>query len=119
MNALLWIVQVLLATVFLVDGSLKILKPETMKAQGLGEVGLLLFIGASEILGAGGLLLPPFIRLFPWVTSLAALGITVIMVLATRFRLRRHEIAEAGFTFVLMSLSLFVACGRLFLSTPA
>ncbi len=116
MNTLLWIAQVLLALIFLIDGSLKIFKPETMKAQGLGDVGLLLFIGVSEILGAGGLLLPPAARLFPWLTPLAALGIAVIMVLAVRFRLRRHEIGEAGVTFALMSLSLFVACGRFFLS---
>ena len=119
MNSVLWIAQVLLAVIFLVDGSLKILKPETMKAQGLGEVGLLLFIGVSEILGAGGLLLPQATRLFPWLTPLSALGIAAIMVLAARFRLRRHEIRAAGVTFILMSLSLFVACGRIFLSASA
>lgn len=116
MNVLLWILQFLLAGIFLGDGYLKYYKPETMKAQGLEDMGLLLFIGFCEMAGAAGLLLPPLIHGFSCLTPLAAFGIAVIMVLATRFRLKRHEAKAAGLTLILMSLSVFVAYGRFFLS---
>jgi hypothetical protein len=116
MNIVLWTLQVLLAGIFFGAGYVKIFKPEKMKAQGLSDVGLLLFIGMSELLGSGGLILPWVTRILPWLTPLAALGTAVIMVLAARFHLKRHEARAAALTFVLMSLSLFVACGRFFLS---
>jgi hypothetical protein len=116
MNVLLWILQFLLAGIFLRDGYLKYYKPETMKAQGLEDMGLLLFIGFCEMAGAAGLLLPPLIQGLSWFTPLAALGIAIIMILAARFRLKRHEVKDARLTFILMFLSLFVAFGRFFLS---
>ncbi len=116
MNTILWILQFLLAGIFLWDGYLKYYKPETMKAQGLEDMGLLLFIGLCEMFGAGGLLLPALMRGISWLIPLAALGIAMIMILAARFRLKRHEAKAAGLTFLLLFLSVFVACGRFFLS---
>ncbi len=87
-----------------------------MKAQGLEDMGLLLFIGFCEMAGAVGLIFPPLIRGLSWLTPLAAIGIAVIMILAARFRLKRHENKAAGLTFALMSLSILVAYGRFFLS---
>ena len=116
MNTVLWILQFLLAGIFLRDGYLKYYKPETMKAQGLEDMGLLLFIGFCEMAGSLGLLLPPLIPGLSWMTPVASVGITVIMILAARFRLKRHETKDAGLTFVFMSLSVFVAYGRFFLS---
>lgn len=116
MNTILWVIQVLLAGIFLRDGYLKYYEPETMKAQGLEDIGLLLFIGFCEMVGAVGLLLPPLFHGLSWITPLAALGISVIMVLAARFRLKRHEVKAAGLTFVLMSMSVFITYGRLFIS---
>lgn len=113
---MLWILQAVLAALFLREGGRKILKPETMKARGLSEVGWLLFIGVSEVLGAMGLLLPSLTRILPRLTPLAAVGIAVIMVLATRFHLMRHEGKAAGWTAALMIVSGFVAYGRFFLS---
>jgi uncharacterized membrane protein YphA (DoxX/SURF4 family) len=112
MNALLWALQVFLAGIFLLDGYLKFFKPATQKVQGLNDMGLVLFIGFSEILGAAGLILPALTRILPWITPLAALGIAVIMVLASRFHLKRHEGGAAGYTFFLLALSVAVALGR-------
>jgi hypothetical protein len=116
MNNILWLLQILLAGLFFRDGTIKFFKPETLKAQRLGDLGLLLFIGASEMLGAIGLILPAATRVFPWLTPAAAGGIAVIMILAARFRLQRREAGAAGFAFALMTLSLFVVYGRCFLS---
>ncbi len=116
MNILLWILQALLAVLFFAAGYVKLFEPQRLKAQGLGDVGLLFFVGGSEILGSWGLVLPAAFRIFPWLTPLAALGISAIMVLAARFRLKRRESGAAALTMVLMSLSLFVAYGRFFLS---
>jgi len=112
MNAVLWALQILLAGIFSRDGFLKLFKPATMKAQGLDDLALLLFIGLCEILGAGGLILPALTRILPWLTPLAALGIAGIMVLASRFHLHRHEAGEAKITLSLLALSILVAAGR-------
>lgn len=112
MNAVLWILQVFLAGIFLMDGYLKLFKPATLKVQGLNDVALILFIGLSELLGAAGLILPALTRILPWLTPLAALGIALIMVLASRFHLKRNEAGAAGYTFFLLALSVFVAMGR-------
>ncbi len=116
MNLLLWVLQALLAVLFFAAGYVKLFEPQRLKAQGLEDVGLLLFIGLSELLGSGGLILPAVTGIWPWLTPLAALGISAIMVLAARFRLKRRESGAAALTIVLMSFSLFVAYGRFFLS---
>jgi putative oxidoreductase len=73
---------------------------------------LVFFIGTCEILGSFGLVLPALTRVFPCLTPLSALGIALIMILASRFHLKRHETRLAGYTFFLLTLSLFVAYGR-------
>ncbi|HUO57745.1 MAG TPA: DoxX family protein [bacterium] len=112
MNTLLWILQAILAVVFLLEGGVKILKPAAFRVQGLGDAGLLIFIGLCEVGGAVGLVLPSVTHFLPWLTPLAALGIAAIMVLATRFHLRRHEPRSAGLTLLLLVLSLTVSYGR-------
>jgi hypothetical protein len=73
---------------------------------------LVRFIGISELLGALGLILPSMLRIKPQLTPLAALGIFIIMVLATGFHLMRAEIQALPITVINGALALFVAWGR-------
>ena len=72
---LLWIVQGLLALLFVFAGGMKLVLPiEAMKGP-IELPGLFLrFIGVAEVLGAVGLILPSLLRIRPGLTPLAACG---------------------------------------------
>ena len=72
--------------------------------------GLVTFIGTSEVAGALGLVLPQGSGILPVLTPLAAVGLAVVMVLATRFHLRRQE--PVPVTIGLFILCAVVAGGR-------
>ena len=84
MNRALWIVQGLLAALFLFAGGSKLVTPpEVLSAMSPFPASFILFIGVCEVLGAFGLILPLALRIRPELTFFAALGLTVIMVGAT------------------------------------
>jgi uncharacterized membrane protein YphA (DoxX/SURF4 family) len=86
MTSALWIIQGLLALLFLFAGSLKLIVPiEMLTAQmPLPLPGLFLrFIGTAEVAGALGLILPGLLRIRPLLTPLAACGLVIIMIGAT------------------------------------
>ncbi len=86
MTTTLWILQALLALLFLFAGSMKLILPiEMMMAQmPLPLPGLFLrFIGTAEVAGALGLILPGLLRIRPMLTPLAACGLVIIMIGAT------------------------------------
>jgi len=86
MNILLWIIQILLALVFLFAGGTKLFIPaEKLQAQAPpGAIHFpgwfLVFIGVCEVLGAIGLVLPGLTRTRKGLTALAAVGLTIIMI---------------------------------------
>ena len=116
MNAVLWILQVLLAIMFLLAGFMHGFQQERAKAQFKWPAdvlpGLLTFIGVCEILGAVGLILPALTGVLPWLTPLAALGLAVIMLLAIIFHARRREYPNIVVNLILLILAAFVAYGR-------
>jgi hypothetical protein len=81
-NRVLWVVQGVLAALFLFAGGMKLIAPIEMLT-GRGPVSLpgpfLRFIGVAEVLGALGLVFPVLLRVRPWLTPLAALGLVIIM----------------------------------------
>lgn len=84
MNRALWIVQILLAALFVFAGVSKLMMPaEQLTAAGPLSAGFLRFISVCEILGAFGLVLPGLFKIRPGLTPLAALGLLVIMIGAT------------------------------------
>jgi uncharacterized membrane protein YphA (DoxX/SURF4 family) len=86
MTSALWIIQGLLALLFLFAGSMKLIVPiEMLTAQmPLPLPGLFLrFIGTAEVAGALGLILPGLLRIRPLLTPLAACGLVIIMIGAT------------------------------------
>ena len=112
MNAVLWIVQGLLALLFLFSGGMKLVTPiEEMTKQVPMPGAFLRFIGVAEVLGALGLVLPGLFGIGPGLTPLAAAGLTIIMIGATLVTLQLG-IAMALIPFVVGILAAFVAYGR-------
>jgi len=112
-NVALWVIQVLLALLFLFAGSMKFIIPiEVMTKQVALPGAFLRFIGAAEILGAIGLILPGLLRIRTALTPLAASGLLVIVIGATVLMLRTSGVTQAISPFVTALLSAFVAYGR-------
>jgi hypothetical protein len=84
-NRTLWIVQALLALLFLFAGGIKLVLPaaQLIKMAPILSAGFLRFIGVCEVLGALGLILPGLLRIRPGLTPLAAAGLVIIMIGAT------------------------------------
>ena len=117
MHVSLWIAQVLLALLFVGAGSAKVVTPLGELAQSLPYTAdlpgwLVRFIGASEVAGALGLILPALTRRMPGLTPLAGLGLSTVMVLATGFHLMRAEYSAMPMTIVIGAAAAFVAWGR-------
>lgn len=113
----LWIAQGLLAIMFLMAGVMKISQPIETLAQSLPWVnstptGLVRFIGLSEFLGGLGIILPSILRIKPFLTIWAAIGLALVMLLAAIFHGVRGEFSAIGMNFVLFLLAIFVAWGR-------
>jgi putative oxidoreductase len=102
--------------VFGYAGSMKLITPIDELAKNAAWIKdsafLIRFIGTSEVAGALGMLLPSLSRIKPGLTSLAALGLFAIMILATGFHLLRGEAQFTPVTVALGALAVFVAWGR-------
>ena len=113
MNIALWIIQVLLALVFLFSGGLKLVLPIEEMTKQIALPGLFLrFIGVVEILGGLGLILPGLLRIKTWLAPLAAVGLVIIMIGATAISVRIGPVGPALFPLVVGLLAAFVAYGR-------
>lgn len=113
----LWVAQGILAAMFIMAGLMKASQPMEALAESLPwvtstPVGLVRFIGISEVLGGLGLLIPSIFRFKPFLTVWAAIGLAVIMVLAAIFHVSRGEFAAIGMNIVLLAFALFIAWGR-------
>jgi len=114
MNVALWIVQVLLAALFVFSGSMKLVLPiEEMTKQMPSLPGWFLrFIGVAELLGGLGLVLPGLFRVATSLTALAATGLVVIMIGATVISAMIGPVVMALLPLVVGVLAAFVAYGR-------
>src|SRR5690349_1512549 len=85
-TAVLWVVQVLLALLFLFAGGMKLIMPiQVLLAQmAVPLPGLFVrFIGVIEVAGALGIIFPALLRIKPALTPLAACGLAIEMIGAT------------------------------------
>jgi uncharacterized membrane protein YphA (DoxX/SURF4 family) len=118
MNILLWIIQVLLALLFIFAGGMKLIVPtDLLMAQALpGSTQFpswfMKFIGVVELLGGLGLILPGVSRRNQKLTPLAAAGLVIVMIGAVAISVKDHGI-QAGVTPLIVGLlCAFVAYGR-------
>ncbi len=121
MNVVLWIAQVLLALAFLGAGYDQAVNYDDARRR-LAWVaavprGLAAVLGALEILGAIGLIVPAWSGVMPWLTAVAALALAILMGLAVIFHARRHEIPQLAFSGIFGVAAALVALGR-FLWSP-
>jgi hypothetical protein len=113
MNVLLWIIQILLAALFLFAGVLKLVLPLDKLTGPVAVPGLFLrFIGLCETLGGLGLILPGLLRIRTGLTPLAAAGLVIIMVGATVLNLRTGDLVTTTLTIVVGLLAALVAYAR-------
>lgn len=116
MNIALWIVQGLLAIMFIFAGLTKSFQYEKAKASmpWVKEVskGFVMFVGLSELLGGLGLVLPHATGIAPILTPIAGLALALIMLLAAIFHAQRKEYQAIGMNIILLALAVFVAIGR-------
>jgi len=113
MSYALWIVQALLALLFLFAGVVKLIMPVEEMTKDIQMPGAFLrFIAVVEILGALGLILPSLLRIRPGLTPLAAAGLVIIMIGATVVSLMIGPVVLALMPFVVGLLAVFVAYGR-------
>jgi uncharacterized membrane protein YphA (DoxX/SURF4 family) len=122
MTYVLWIIQVLLALLFLFAGGTKlVIPPDVLASMGspnqIPLPGLFVrFIGVVEVLGALGLLLPGLLRIKPWLTPLAAAGLVIVMIGATALTMAADGVAAGVVPLVVGLLAGFVAYGRWWLA---
>lgn len=117
MHISLWVVQVLMAAVFLMSGFMKVSMPVVELSAMIPwtlsvPAGLVKFIGLSELLAGLGLLLPSLLRIKPILTVWAGLGLATIMLGAIPFHISRGETSVIGMNAIFMLLAIFVAWGR-------
>ena len=119
MDTVLWIVQSLLAGIFLATGLIKLTQPRLKMAAGpMGWAadatdGQFRTIGLLEVVGAVGLILPGALGIAPGLVPLAALGLALTMIGAIVTHVRYGETGRLAVPIVLLGLALFVAVERL------
>jgi len=112
-----WIVSAITALLYIMAGGRKV----TLAADKLADnfafvrhtgVRGLRLIGAAEVLGGIGVVLPALTNIAPILTPIAASGLVLIMVLAIAYHLRFREYKFIPINLVLLVLPLFVAITR-------
>lgn len=121
-NILLWVLQGLLALLYVYHGWLYLTMTPAREAQfiqrrpGMKPSGLspafLKFIGIAELAAAVGVILPGITGILPWLTPLAASGLAIIMLGSIFFHLSRQEASNVVSNSVILLLLLFLAYMR-------
>ena len=118
MTVLAWILQGVLGLAFLAAGGMKLAQPrKRLIDSGMAWAedftdGPVKLIGAVEVLGALGLVLPVLVGVAPVLTPIAAAGLTLLMAGAAVTHVRRGEYSGAVPSAVLGVLALVVAILR-------
>lgn len=119
MNIALWAVQGLLALVYLVAGGLKVVRPrEQLVASGRLDWmkdhsdAAVKGVGAVEILGALGVILPEATGIARILTPIAAVGLVIVQIGAMRVHLTRNERQPLPINVILLLLAALIAVGR-------
>jgi hypothetical protein len=103
-----------LAALFLVVGTLKLVRP-LPALHGMGMTWVhdwgptkVRLVGLAEVLGALGLVLPTATGIAPWLARVAAAGLVVVMAGAVVVRGRRHESVAAPLVLLLLAAGVAV-----------
>jgi len=114
LNRTLWIVQGVVAALFLFAGVMKLVLPIEAMAGPVSLPGpFLRFIGVAEVLGGVGLVLPWLLKIRPMLTPVAACSLEIIMVGAVVITAVGGSMLGAAFPFVVGLALAAVAYGRM------
>lgn len=112
-NRTLWTIQGLLAALFLLAGTMKLVLPLDQMSGPVALPGpFLRFIGAAEVLGAIGLVLPWLVCIQPMLTPIAAAGLLIVMIGAVVITAIGGSVAGAVLPVVVGAALMVVAYGR-------
>jgi uncharacterized membrane protein YphA (DoxX/SURF4 family) len=117
MATLVWILQILLAVVFVAAGLIKLIRPKADLQAQMGWVddypdNGVKAIGALEVLAAIGLILPALTGIATVFVPLAAVGLILLMIGAAITHGRRKEYPFVAGNVVLIVFALIVAWAR-------
>src|SRR6266699_6831082 len=114
LNLALWSVQGFLTLFFLAAGAPTLIGRGLERWTGFSELprSLVVFIGVTEVLGAAGLVLPMATGILLWLTPFAAIGLAIIVLMATGVHLRADERINALETGLWASIAAVIAIGR-------
>ncbi|WP_328667498.1 DoxX family protein [Streptomyces sp. NBC_00322] len=110
MHVAYWIVAAPLALFYIYAGGKKLLQDQEQLRPMMGWVDsvpmpLVKLIGALEVLGALGLLLPPLTGITAWLAVAAAVGLVLVQIGGMTLHLSRGEVRETGLNIVLLVLA--------------
>lgn len=111
-NTFVLICQILVSSIFILAGIFKLInsKKDLSKIVSWSEDynrATLLFIGALELIGGLGVLLPLIFNIYLWLVPMACMGLAMVMSGAIVVHIRREE-----FGFILLNLFiLFMSAG--------
>ncbi|MFM6983175.1 MAG: DoxX family protein [Chitinophagaceae bacterium] len=117
MKKVLWILQVILAAMFLMAGSFKTFTPIAELAEKMPWVteyseGMVRFVGVSELLGGLGIILPSLLRIKPILTTVAGFALGLVMILAAAYHISKGEFSSLPMNFILGGIAVYVAWAR-------
>ena len=117
MNAVVWVLQILLALAFVLAGGMKSTRSRQQLATSMGWVedfsdNTVRTIGVLEVLAGIGLLLPAVTGVATVLVPLAAVGLALLMLLAALTHRRRGESQMIGINAVLLLAAVVVAWAR-------
>ena len=122
MNTILWILQILAASIFMYSGINKSIFSIRKLVYEKGQTGvenlsvpMVRFIGISEILGAIALILPWWLHMFSGLTSVSAFLLSIIMIPAAVIHYKRNEPKNVLTNVILFVICIFIAYGRIYL----
>lgn len=114
MNIFLWVLQVLLAALYLWHGMLLLFPPAELVEIMNAEFALWfrIFLGVAEVLAAAGLIAPGVARILPRLIPVTAACLMIVMAGATILHASKGETESAMITAVLLCVLGFLACMR-------
>ncbi|SOC35953.1 DoxX family protein [Ureibacillus acetophenoni] len=118
MNGVLWVLQIGLMLIFVMDGVLKAFQYEIAKENipWVRDVpkSLVIFVGYVEIVAGLGLIIPIVYEHFRILTPISSFIFVVLMFFATIFHYNRKEYIDIPFNITLLLMALFVMIGSMF-----
>ena len=116
-NAIFWILQILMAGLFLMAGTMKLITPLDIMAKEMTWINsvpsiTVRLIGLAEVAGGLGLILPWLFKFIPNLTVWAAYGLAIIMICALVLHLVEGQYTNCVSVALFLVALLFLANGR-------